>query len=216
MATSSNSHRAQARISVALGEAGRHSAEPALQHRQRVRGNARALAVALLNRVWSVDDASAEAGSFTLRARPGGQPVGAHPQRGARCVSLSHSQSWYAGATGDGAVGIDLQHYRPFGAAARRQAFSVGERGLGPVQSCAAWAIREAFLKSHGRGLPYRLSDIHIDWRNQQVVSAAGGLTRRRFWLWYSLEWVCALCYSGNVSLTPWVEILPLEVRDDA
>ena len=212
MATSNN-HRAQTRIVVTGGNAGRRAAESALQHRQRVRNRAREQAVALLNRVWCGDKTSVYAGGFTLRSRPGGQPVGEHPQQGQRAVSLSHSQSWYAGTTGDGAIGIDLQHYRSFGASARRQAFTAGERRLGLVQSCAAWAIREAFLKSHGRGLPHRLNDIRIDWRNQRVLSVDGGLARRHFWLWYSLEWVCALCYSGMPALTPWVEV---EVRDDA
>ncbi|MCP1106020.1 4'-phosphopantetheinyl transferase superfamily protein [Serratia nevei] len=181
-------------IAIALGGTYRSAAVPTLRHLSAVKSDARAQAVALLNRTWS----QAHAAGFTLRHDASGQPFGEHPQLGRRHVSLSHSHIWYASATGDIPLGIDLQQYRPFSGTARRWAFSEAEQRLGGIQACAVWAIREAFLKSHGRGLPYELRTIGIDWQAGLASSADGSLASRRFWLWRSLDWACALCFPAQ------------------
>lgn len=191
-------------ITISVAEC--HTIGVALQQRM-VKQRARELAVALLNRVWQTGDGASQMAGFTLTHRPSGQPVGEHPLLGEYAVSISHSHSWYAGATSDTAVGIDLQQYRTFGTTAWRYAFAAGEQHWGRVQACAAWAIREAFLKSHGCGLPYRLRDIRIDWNNA-LVSHPGQLECRQFWLWYSLDWVCALCFPLQGSLMTDMDIV--------
>ncbi|BEO17059.1 MULTISPECIES: 4'-phosphopantetheinyl transferase superfamily protein [Serratia] len=186
------------RIVIALGGAHRCAAVRGLRPLSAVKNLARAQAVALLNRTWCQGHAT----GFTLRHEASGQPFGEHLLLGRRHVSLSHSLAWYASATGDIPLGIDLQHYRPFSGAALRWAFSEAEQRLGRIQACAVWAIREAFLKSHGRGLPYELRTIGIDWRTGLVSSADGSLPSRRFWLWRSLDWTCALCFPAEESMS--------------
>ncbi|OKB68180.1 4'-phosphopantetheinyl transferase [Serratia marcescens] len=201
-------HSVAPHIAIALGGTHRRAAVPALRHLSAVKSSARAQAVTLLNRTWDQERAT----GFTLRHEASGQPFGEHPLLGRRHVSLSHSHLWYASATGDIPLGIDLQHYRPFSGAARRLAFSAAERGLGRIQACAVWAIREAFLKSHGRGLPYDLRTIGIDWQTGLASSADGSLARRRFWLWRSLDWACALCFPAEegISSSTNITVYPL------
>ncbi|CAI1774900.1 4'-phosphopantetheinyl transferase superfamily protein [Serratia plymuthica] len=198
MATGCNSGGMPSRVVIAVAHAAADAKEPRLYRQRRVKQNARELTLALLDQVWC----TAGGTGFILRHHTSGQPIGEHPLLGWRQVSVSHSHSWYAGATSNVAVGIDLQQYRTFSATARRLAFTVDEHALGYVQTSAAWAIREAFLKSHGQGLPYPLRDIHIDWQQSQVSTLSARLERRQFWLWYSLEWVCALCFpTGTIAM---------------
>lgn len=187
-------HSAVPHIAITLGCTHRNAAVPALRHLAAVKKNAQALAVALLNRAWCQNRTV----GFTLHHGANGRPIGEHPLLGNRHVSLSHSHIWFVSATGDIPLGVDLQQYRLFSDAARRWAFSAAEQRLGRIQACTAWAIREAFLKSHGRGLPYELRTIDIDWQAGLASSADGRLACRRFWLWHSLDWVCALCFPAE------------------
>ena len=203
MAISSSRGDMPSRVVIAVTHAATNAKEPKLYRQRRVKQQARELTLALLDQVWC----AAGGTGFILRHRASGQPIGEHPLLGWRQVSVSHSHCWYAGATSDVAVGIDLQQYRTFSATARRLAFTADEHTLGYVQASAAWAIREAFLKSHGQGLPYPLRDIRIDWQQTQVFTQSARLERRQFWLWYSLEWVCALCFPTGTIAMPYTDI---------
>ncbi|KUI99484.1 4'-phosphopantetheinyl transferase family protein [Vibrio sp. MEBiC08052] len=125
-----------------------------------------------------------------------GQPFGFHPDLGVRGVSVSHSGIWYAIATASQqALGVDLQCYRHFGTSARQWAFTIEECTQPMTLLCATWAVREAFLKSHGVGLPHLLRTIDIDWQQQRVSDPSANLSERMFWMIYGLYWVCAICY---------------------
>ncbi|MCC4105832.1 4'-phosphopantetheinyl transferase superfamily protein [Serratia ureilytica] len=190
-------------IAIALSCTHHRAAVPALRHLSTVKSNARAQAVALLNRIWRQECTT----GFTLCHEASGQPFGEHPLLGRRHISLSHSHIWYASATGDIPLGIDLQHYRPFAEAAQRWAFNAAEQRLGRIQACALWAIREAFLKSHGRSLPYELRTINIDWQTGLASSADDSLPCRGFWLWRSLDWACALCFPAGEGMPSKVNV---------
>ncbi|QMV14435.1 4'-phosphopantetheinyl transferase family protein [Vibrio spartinae] len=161
-----------------------------------------------LNQVWQTTDASlshlAESSvaqktkcfEFNIIYTQQGQPFGFHPDFGVRGVSVSHSGIWYAIATASQpSLGVDLQCYRPFGTSARQWAFTTEECTQSMTLLCATWAVREAFLKSHGVGLPHLLRTIDIDWQQQRVSDPAANLSERMFWLVYGLYWVCAICY---------------------
>ncbi|MDW6092930.1 4'-phosphopantetheinyl transferase family protein [Vibrio rhizosphaerae] len=141
-----------------------------------------------------------------------GQPFGFHPDIGPCGVSVSHSGIWYAIATApQRTLGIDLQCYRHFGASARQWAFTAEECTQSMTFLCAAWAVREAFLKSHGTGLPHVLRTIDIDWQQQRVSDPTANLSERLFWLIHGLYWVCAICY-GPESDAPEYERPELDI----
>ncbi|WNJ95178.1 4'-phosphopantetheinyl transferase superfamily protein [Vibrio ruber] len=176
--------------------------------RSQVRQQARRQTKQWLNHVWcpSSSDLTAQTRpvvaqktkcfEFNIIYTQQGQPLAVHPDLGVRGVSVSHSGIWYAIATAARqTLGVDLQCYRHFGSSARQWAFTAEERTQSIPLLCAIWAVREAFLKSHGVGLPHLLQTIDIDWQQQRVSNLSANLDERMFGLFYGLYWVCAICY---------------------
>ncbi|MDW6004026.1 4'-phosphopantetheinyl transferase family protein [Vibrio mangrovi] len=171
------------------------------ENRAQVREQAHRQTQKWLTRVWNSVSRSTNAPKtkcteFRIQYTQQGQPYGIHPTLGQCALSLSHSDVWYAIATApQQTLGIDLQCYRHFGPSALQLAFTAEEHGQSMALLCAVWAVREAFLKSHGKGLPYSLRTIQVDWQRRLVSDTTTGLSERMFWIFYGLYWVCAICY---------------------
>ncbi len=185
--------------------------------RSQVRQQARWQTKRWLNQVWQTTDEpldrltentvsqKTKCFEFNVIYTQQGQPFGFHPDLGVRGVSISHSGIWYAIATASQpSLGIDLQCYRHFGPSARQWAFTAEECTQSITFLCATWAIREAFLKSHGVGLPHLLRNIDIDWQQQRVSDPAANLSERMFRMVYGLYWVCAICYCSENERPEW------------
>nr|WP_290444072.1 4'-phosphopantetheinyl transferase superfamily protein [Pseudoalteromonas sp. XMcav2-N] len=78
------------------------------------------------------------------------------------------------------------------------------------VAQTARWSVREAYLKSFGRGLPFDLPDIAIQKHSTsgtteygRVYTHSASLAPASYWLWYTLYFCCAICIAGDWEITP-------------
>ncbi|QTL35427.1 4'-phosphopantetheinyl transferase family protein [Pseudoalteromonas viridis] len=162
-------------------------------------------------------------GHVRLCHTPSGQPFGfAGENQPLLSVSASHSQNWYAVATAPVSLGIDIQVYRGFSRSSQQRLFHHGERSADMLTQSARWSVREAYLKLHGRGLPFDFRDIQIQpdlkcgaVSGGRVTSQSGALTMACYWLWQTLYFCCAVCIAGNAKVTPTLFLTDMEAQHD-
>ena len=76
------------------------------------------------------------------------------------CLSVSHSEGWIAAAISDRAVGIDVQKRRPLkdDRGLFRRIAHKGDLVSPRLRTLDLWALKEAVMKAHGRGLISQVS----------------------------------------------------------
>ncbi|WP_052713205.1 4'-phosphopantetheinyl transferase family protein [Pseudoalteromonas rubra] len=189
---------------------------PRLSQGSRVKQLCRILATEALQHASST-------GHVRLCHTPSGQPFGfAGENRPLLSVSASHSQNWYAVATAPVSLGIDIQIYRGFSETCQQRVFNHGELSADILTQSALWSVREAYLKLHGRGLPFDFRDIQVQPDTKfgaiscgRVTSQSGALTMACFWLWQTLYFCCAVCIAGNAKITPTLFLTDMEAQHD-
>ncbi|TMP38047.1 4'-phosphopantetheinyl transferase family protein [Pseudoalteromonas rubra] len=145
--------------------------------------------------------------AHTTNGQPYGEPGKGQPKVP---LSISHSGPWAAVACAAHPVGIDLQVYRGFSAGAQQQIFCDKAKPISLVAQTARWSVREAYLKSFGRGLPFDLPDIAIQKYNTRgateygrVYTHSASLAPASYWLWHTLYFCCAVCITGDWDINP-------------
>jgi len=96
-----------------------------------------------------------------------------------RCfLSVSHSEGWIAAAISDQAIGVDIQKRRSLKneTALRRRISNTNDHVSNRLATLDLWALKEAVMKAHGRGLIPQASLIQ-----QEGLQFVGQLGRARF-----------------------------------
>ncbi|MCG7560561.1 4'-phosphopantetheinyl transferase superfamily protein [Pseudoalteromonas sp. McH1-42] len=140
-----------------------------------------------------------------------GQPYGDQGQgKPAQPVSTSHSHNWYAVATAPAPLGIDIQVYRRFSVTNQQRLFHHNAVLADIITQTTRWSLCEAYLKSHGRGLPFDLRTIHIQQYASQGATSYGRITSKNdtlapasYWLWQTLYFCCAVCIASDQEVVP-------------
>ncbi|MDK1311621.1 4'-phosphopantetheinyl transferase family protein [Pseudoalteromonas ardens] len=152
-----------------------------------------------------------------------GQPFGDQGQeKPAQPVSTSHSQNWYAVATAPAPLGIDIQVYRRFSVSNQQRLFDHNAVSADTITQTAQWSLCEAYLKSHGRGLPFDLRTIRIQQHASLGATSCGRITSKNntltpasYWLWQTLYFCCAVCIAGHQEIVPTLSIHTMENNHD-